>query len=410
MSSLVHNESAPLIASSSTVGANHDKVVTKDEHGHITLTLPISTAALRSENSAIHDLPDDENGEKSITAFGSFALLINNLTGPAMLGFPNLFHQAGIIPVFVATITVYLSASLCGSFLGDSLASIPGNDKFQRNIDFSTAFRITVGDNWYVLAETFFLLSCAAQACSGLVETAQSLDGFIASFVMGKTHALQLYPTIGFISWSSDECHKETATSEESSLDDCTPFSDDGALIFTLGFAITTMLFLPLGRGHLKETIIVQLLSFFCLLVLLAQFSSEFIARGLDFSYLQWVGPDITQVAGVVLFNFAYSITVPSWLNEKAPEVNVNKTIWLSTTGATLIYLVFGMMGSMAFEDPGGNLLVLLASSKVTLVTRICAALFGVTIIGCGVPIFCVIIKSALLHNTNAGHDWAMFW
>ena len=35
-------------------------------------------------------------------------------------------------------------------------------------------------------AEGFFILSCMVQACASLVETAQSLDGFIASFVLGK--------------------------------------------------------------------------------------------------------------------------------------------------------------------------------------------------------------------------------
>ena len=37
-------------------------------------------------------------------------------------------------------------------------------------------------------------------------------------------------------------------------------------------------------------------------------------------------------MAGVILFNFAYTVTVPAWLNEKKPEVSVNKTIWYVRT------------------------------------------------------------------------------
>lgn len=38
-------------------------------------------------------------------------------------------------------------------------------------------------------------------------------------------------------------------------------------------------------------------------------------------------------------------------------------------------------------------MLTLLSSAKVHTVTRIAAALFGVLIIGCGVPVFCVMMK-----------------
>ena len=41
--------------------------------------------------------------------------------------------------------------------------------------------------------------------------------------------------------------------------------------------------------------------------------------------------------------------------------------------------------------------------------TRLCAALFGVMIIGCGVPVFCVIIKNALHNNEVCSAPWAMF-
>lgn len=37
-------------------------------------------------------------------------------------------------------------------------------------------------------------------------------------------------------------------------------------------------------------------------------------------------------MAGVILFNFAYTVTVPAWLNEKKAEVSVNKTIWCVLT------------------------------------------------------------------------------
>jgi len=39
---------------------------------------------------------------------------------------------------------------------------------------------------------------------------------------------------------------------------------------------------------------------------------------------------------------------------------------------------------------------VVLSSNKTHGLTRFCAAFFGVAIIGCGAPVFCVIVKTSL--------------
>jgi hypothetical protein len=74
----------------------------------------------------------------------------------------------------------------------------------------------------------------------------------------------------------------------------------------------------------------------------------------------------------------------------------VNKVIWMSTSFTAIIYISFGIMAAMSFDDVGTNILVILASKEVNLFTRVCAALFGVSIIGCSVPIYCIIIKNTL--------------
>jgi amino acid permease len=360
------------------------------------------------ERNHANSANENDQFSHTIGPIGSFALIINNLTGPAMLGFPSLFQNAGIIPVTISIIFAWLASSLCGSMMADAIASINGNEDFSRHIDFSRAFRLIVGKDWYVVAETLFLMSCTVQACASLVEAAQSLDGFIASFLLGHTVGLQLYPSFEIISWDTSNCHEETEFLDESNNEDCTPFHSAGPLVLTCGFLLVTLLFLPLGLGHLKETITVQIFSMTCMFLLLLQFSCEFLRRGLDFP-VPWVGRELSQLAGVVLFNYAFSITVPSWLSEKDKSVSVNRTIWSASSSVSLIYLVFGLMGAMAFEIAGPNVLILLASRKVHHLTRVCAALFGVTIIGCGVPVFCVIIKTGLLASGLCSPRWALF-
>jgi len=327
--------------------------------------------------------------------------------------------------VVISIIFAWVASSLCGTLMADAIGSIRGNEDFSQQVDFSRAFRLIVGKDWYVIAEALFLCSCAVQACASTVAAAQSLDGFVASFLFGKTMGIQLYPTIEIVSWDTSKCHGETDFLEESNMADCTPFSNAGALVFTSGFFLVSLLFLPLGLGHLKETIGVQIFSMGCMFVLLVQFCYEFISRGLD-NPIPWVGDELSQLAGVVLFNYAFSITVPSWLSEKDKSVSVNKSVWMASTSASGIYLVFGLLGAMAFASAGQNILIVLASNKVSYaicttcwrsmivlqvhhLTRFCAALFGVTIIGCGVPVFAVIIRTGLVASGLCSPSWALF-
>jgi amino acid permease len=133
------------------------------------------------------------------------------MSGPGMMGLPRVFAQAGLIPSVVTIVWIAITSSLCGSFLADSISSIPGNKSFDKQIQFSSAFEILAGRNWFILAEICFVLSCLVQACAGIVECAHSLDGFIASFLVGKTYGLQLYPEVTFVTWSSSGCYGDGA-------------------------------------------------------------------------------------------------------------------------------------------------------------------------------------------------------
>lgn len=164
-----------------------------------------------------------------------------------MMSLPNLFNKAGIIPVILFIIFVCVSTSLCVCMLADTLSSYPGNKNFAKSLDFSTACHISIGSRWAMFVETLFLISCGVQACAGIVETSQSLDGFLSSFLLGNTYAVQFVPEFKLIAWSPKEC-KGMDELIESSLESCTPFNDDGPLILSLGFLLTAVLFLPLGR------------------------------------------------------------------------------------------------------------------------------------------------------------------
>jgi amino acid permease len=338
---------------------------------------------------------------KTIDFFGSIALITNNICGPAMMSLPSLFRAAGIIPTVVCILFIFLCSTLVGLFLGESIQGVPGNKEFRRNLDFSQVFGQVAGEKWYHIVQMLVVLSCMSQIFTAVVETSQALDGFLASFVLGKTYALQL-STMTVIEWSNKACEAATlaagATQSGVSVDLCTPFADADFGVVTLGYLATTAFFLPMGLGDLKETIIVQLISFVAFFAFIWQFEYEFFAhKGLHFmDSVPWVGTDFSQLAGVVLFNYAYPITVPSWLNEKKLDVPTSKVVWFSSTLSTAVYILFGITAAGAFSDTGADMLVVLSSAQVSHQTNLMAAFFSVCIIGCGAPVFCVIVHSML--------------
>ena len=140
------------------------------------------------------------------------------------------------------------------------------------------------------------------------------------------------------------------------------------------------------------------------------QFMVEFNDQGmLYYSSIPLWGNDLTQLAGVVLFNYAYPITVPSWLNEKQTHVRTSHIIWGASTLATTVYLVFGIAGASAFLKPGADMLQLLSSNQVSVLTRMAAALFSLLIIGSGAPIFCVIIHKSLYDDDVLSEKASLF-
>jgi len=54
---------------------------------------------------------------------------------------------------------------------------------------------------------------------------------------------------------------------------------------------------------------------------------------------------------GTILFNFGFVTTVPSWINEKQPQVSVNRSLWNATFLCNIVYLAVGLSGAMAFPD-----------------------------------------------------------
>ena len=140
-----------------------------------------------------------------------------------MIAFPHLFQRAGIIPVTASIIFVFITSTLGGTLLADAISKLPGNRRFSKNVSYSHAFRIVMGDEAYILAESLFLISCGVQAVAAIVAVAQSIDSLLSSVIIGHTYALQVLPSIQLINWSPALCHAHNIAK-------CIPFNSDSSI------------------------------------------------------------------------------------------------------------------------------------------------------------------------------------
>lgn len=115
-----------------------------------------------------------------------------------------------------------------------------------------------------------------------------------------------------------------------------------------------------------------QILTFFGMLLTFVEFFIQFATMPVYFDSAPLWGQSPLEgqaiVLGTVVFSFAFGITgmamiplvcfslsVPSWVNEKKERVSVNKSIWGATILSVLMQWSFGYFAAIAFKNPKQN-------------------------------------------------------
>ena len=98
-------------------------------------------------------------GEKKITFWGSFALILNNAMGPGMLVLPLIMQEAGLITSMIVLVAVYLLSTVSCTMLCDAIQRIPGNRDFTQRVEYSTAVDYYLGKRWNVVGQVLFNVS-----------------------------------------------------------------------------------------------------------------------------------------------------------------------------------------------------------------------------------------------------------
>jgi len=347
-------------------------------------------------------------GLKTITTFGSICLIVNNVNGPGMLELPALFQTAGWVPCVLMLGLACAISSILSVMFAEAIAKIPGNGQYCRRMEFSSVFEAFMGRRWFYITQLTFFLFLFTQNVASIVSTAQSLDAYLASTALGEAWALQLWPlpSLGLTSWHVPKsCLAEGVH--------CSAFATQGpdAVLITAGYVVVAVLFLPLCFMNLEENITWQKVSFVVLCVLTVEFMVGVCYAGAyDAANLPAWGASVGDLPGLVVTNYAFGITMPSWLCEKAPDVREKRCIWISTILATAMYIMFASVVGSHMPNLPDNILNILGSEKVDWFTRFSSGTFGLFIIGLGIPVFSVLCRYNLVVGGVCGPRAGMFY
>jgi len=341
-------------------------------------------------------------GDKTITAFGSFALIFNNISGPGMLAIPRVFIEAGWLVPCVVFAAVCVTSTLAATMLSDAMARVEGNERFDKRVEFTHVFEAFLGRRTAYVSMWLLVANLFSLAITSIIDTAQVCDKFFI-YQFGSTFALELGPTPG-IDWA----------------DDSSVLQASNAYIITAGYLLVSVTMAPLGFVNLDENILWQNISFWMLfivtLVLCYVWVSSIAVNAPGdvvtsmFEAVPMFGGSYRNVIGIVLYNYAMAITVPSWINEKLPSVSVNRTLWGGSIAATVMYIVFGFIGAAASPDARSDILVSMRNVPGHEGLAMgCSMVFGLGTIGIGVPVFCVIMRYNLMTSGTLGGTSSAF-
>eukprot|EP00536_Pseudo-nitzschia_multiseries_P002651 jgi/Psemu1/251889/estExt_Genewise1Plus.C_350140 len=338
------------------------------------------------------------------------SIAVNFLTGPAMLQIPAMFQKSGLIPATLCIVFTCAFTTFGNLHFANAISKLPGNYEFTKEIEYSDAFERYWPDNkrWFRSTEIVFFLCITCLNVSSIVDSAQVLDVMLANVgCLGyKSHAIRCTTSSASVVLGLD-CVHETWTLESCASDaDCVPFSDhedEGGILFTLGYALGVLFFMPLALMDLQENAFWQIIEFVVLIITTIMFSGLFLSQGIEWKgRLSLWGTNWNSLLGVVLFNFALPMSIPAWLYEKEQNVNAVKVISGSSITAAGLYIALGVLGAMSGPNIADNMLETFMSGGKGSAMQVTSFFFAVFIVGLGIPLLSVLGR---LNLTGSGYS-----
>jgi hypothetical protein len=210
----------------------------------------------------------------------------------------------------LAFLFIGILGGLAALFVIESVNRFPGNENFERNVEFTVMVHQYYGRRVYYLFIFILYGSVQSVNIASIVGSAQIFDSLLVG-IIGGTCGWGIAPVSGLY------CVTQVQNTNS-------PFGDN-VMITTVGFLIVLGIILPLTSMDLNDNMLLQFLSlFYNCLYLLTLCGSVAVKPFSELQTLPAIGTDFSQVIGQVLFNFTLANTIPSWMNVKVlPDSNL---------------------------------------------------------------------------------------
>ncbi|KAK5577202.1 hypothetical protein RB653_002142 [Dictyostelium firmibasis] len=343
---------------------------------------------LESQNPQKDEGFNKNFGLKSIGTIGGICLLIGNCTGPGMVNISYQFQQGGWFLSLLGYILMLGLSGVSALFIIESMSMIPGNNKFGLRVEFTMICRFYFGKWMYIVSQIFINTSLIITNIASIIICSQVFDSLMV-FIFKKTCGISF--SNGWLCVI------------ENSSDGGSPFQNDYMFI-TIGYLAILVLVVPLGFFNLNDNIIIQIACVIIMLIIVVSWVVIFVMIGLSTDNLPTIGNmnGISQIIGNCMFNYAFITTIPSWVNESKPTVNLKKSVWISTGFSTILFIIVGIFGALSFSSMSSNSTILSLinlSNKANIFSKLSVYLFPFIVLASTIPVFSIIVRYNLTQN-----------
>eukprot|EP00927_Polykrikos_kofoidii_P042239 TRINITY_DN3609_c0_g1_i5.p1 TRINITY_DN3609_c0_g1~~TRINITY_DN3609_c0_g1_i5.p1 ORF type:complete len:526 (+),score=75.76 TRINITY_DN3609_c0_g1_i5:124-1701(+) len=272
------------------------------------------------------------SSNKTIGFFGSVMLLINVIAGPTVVSMPALAQQSGWLPLVVVEAGVAFLSIACGLMVIEAVRRMPGNTYFGKKVEFNdlTAFYLPRFLQFPVMA--CYFVACTLTMMQLIIQSGQIIDYIILN-VHGCAPGLVIGHGLRYV------CGAAT--------DSVTPFDD--SLVLSSSMVLVVVISVPFALRDLDGSIGLQIFAISGLCVLVGIWIILLVNEP-DFpTVLPLATTSQSALIGTVLFNFSFISTLPSWVNEKRPDVSIIATFGAAMLFVVVVYSLIGIVGGMAF-------------------------------------------------------------
>lgn len=278
---------------------------------------------------AILKAPDDS---KTIGLIGGVMLLINNLAGPTIVSMPALAQEAGWLSILLVQVIVAAFACACGYMLIAAMRRMPGNGNFEQRVEFANLAKFYLPHEVYIFVMICYHSNSILSLMSLIIQSGQVID-YVMMNINGCSPGLGLAP-LGYV------CGKRT--------DSVTPFGDQ--MVLSSSMLIVGLVCAPFAMKNLDDNVILQYLAIAGLCVMSVIWVWLLVSEPAFPQPLPTMTSAQGGLIGTVLFNFAFTSTLPSWVNEKRNDVSIGASFGITMVFVVGCYTVIGILGGMAFK------------------------------------------------------------